>query len=123
MTAEEYINRAKREDYPGGHLTYIISVDDALEAVRLAREEKEEIIQSINRETIVECEPKADWQQIETQAAIGAMQVMLANGVPTTLQYQYTKDADNHQVIATEAVQYAKALVAELKKGGDNENY
>lgn len=57
-----------------------------------------------------------DWQQVTNQAAIGAMQVMLTSGVPTSLQYQYTKDSDNHKVIASEAVLYARALVEELKK-------
>ena len=60
--------------------------------------------------------PNTDWQQVTNQAAIGAMQVMLASGVPVSLQYQYTKEADNHKVIAHEAVLYARALVEELKK-------
>lgn len=60
--------------------------------------------------------PNTDWQQVTNQAAIGAMQVMLASGVPASQQYQYTKEADNHKVIAHEAVLYARALVEELKK-------
>ena len=60
--------------------------------------------------------PNTDWQQVINQAAIGAMQVMLASGVPVSLQYQYTKEADNHKVIAHEAALYARALVEELKK-------
>lgn len=69
-----------------------------------------EIVEDVNRS------PDIDWQQVTNQAAIGAMQVMLASGVPVSLQYQYTKEADNHNVIAHEAVLYARALVEELKK-------
>lgn len=60
--------------------------------------------------------PNTDWQQVTNQAAIGAMQVMLTRGVPASLQYQYTNNADNHKTIASEAVLYARALVEELKK-------
>ena len=60
--------------------------------------------------------PNTDWQQVTNQAAIGAMQVMLTSGVPASLRYQYTKEADNHKVIAHESVLYARALVEELKK-------
>lgn len=60
--------------------------------------------------------PNTDWQQVTNQAAIGAMQVMLASGVPASLRYQYTNNADNHKIIASEAVLYARALVEELKK-------
>lgn len=66
MTAEEYINRAKREDYPGGHLTYTLSVDDALEAVKLAREENKELSHGI-AETTVSNTPKVDWKQVEIE--------------------------------------------------------
>lgn len=69
-----------------------------------------EIIEDVNRN------PDIYWRQVETQAAIGAMQVMLTRGVPASLQYQYTKEADNHKVIAHEAVLYARELVEELKK-------
>ena len=69
-----------------------------------------EIVEDVNRS------PDIYWQQVTNQAAIGAMQVMLASGVPVSLRYQYTNEADNHKVIAHEAVLYARALVEELKK-------
>ena len=41
MTPEEYIKSKRREDYPGGQLCYTVSEETALEAVRMAREEKD----------------------------------------------------------------------------------
>lgn len=61
------------------------------------------------------------WEKLTHQAAIGAMQVMLASGVPTSLQYQYTKEADHHNVIADEAVKFAVSLVTKIKNH-DEEN-
>lgn len=41
MTPEEYIKSKRREDYPGGHLCYIVSEKDALKAIEMARNEKQ----------------------------------------------------------------------------------
>lgn len=41
MTAEEYIKSKRIEDYPGGHLCYMVSEEDALKAVEMAREEEQ----------------------------------------------------------------------------------
>lgn len=61
--------------------------------------------------------PNIDWNQIEIQAAIGAMQAMIQRGgIIPNMQYQYTLDADHHKVMAIEAALYARALVKELKK-------
>lgn len=40
MTAEEYIKSKRREDYPGGHLCYMVSEEVALKAIEMARNEK-----------------------------------------------------------------------------------
>lgn len=40
MTAEEYIKSKRHEDYPGGQLCYMVSEEVALEAVKMARNEK-----------------------------------------------------------------------------------
>lgn len=40
MTAEEYIKLKRQEDYTCGHLCYMISEEDALKAVEMARSEK-----------------------------------------------------------------------------------
>lgn len=40
MTAEEYIKSKRREDYPGGHLCYTVTEEDALKAIEMARNEK-----------------------------------------------------------------------------------
>lgn len=40
MTPEEYIKSKRREDYPGGHLCYTVSEEDALKAIEMARNEK-----------------------------------------------------------------------------------
>lgn len=39
MTAEEYIKSKRIESYPGGHLCYTVSEDDAMKAIEMAREE------------------------------------------------------------------------------------
>ena len=39
MTAEEYIKSKRHEDYPGGHLCYTVSEEDALKAIEMARYE------------------------------------------------------------------------------------
>ncbi len=40
MTAEEYIASERHEDYPGGRLCYMVSEEDALKAIEMARNEK-----------------------------------------------------------------------------------
>ncbi len=40
MTSEEYIKSKRQEDYPGGHLCYRVSEEDAMKAVEMARSEK-----------------------------------------------------------------------------------
>lgn len=39
MTAEEYIKSKRHEDYPGGHLCYTVTEQDALKAIEMARNE------------------------------------------------------------------------------------
>lgn len=39
MTPEEYIKSKRHEDYPGGHLCYTISEEDALTAIEMSRNE------------------------------------------------------------------------------------
>lgn len=40
--AEEYIDKKKREDYPGGYLCYTLSEENAKKAVEIAEEEMRE---------------------------------------------------------------------------------
>ena len=40
MTPEEYIKSKIHEDYPGWHLCYTVSEEDALKAIEMARNEK-----------------------------------------------------------------------------------
>lgn len=51
-----------------------------------------------------------DWQQVTNQAAIGAMQVILAS-----LQYPHMEDVNKHEIIVSEAILYARMLVEKLK--------
>lgn len=37
--AEEYINKKKVEDYPGGHLCYSLSEENTIKAVEIAEQE------------------------------------------------------------------------------------
>lgn len=60
-----------------------------------------------------------DWQQVRIQAAIAAMQGSLAN--PHCSQVQVESGIPFGQFYAINAVQVADALVAELKKGGQDE--
>lgn len=39
MTAEEYIKVKRHETYPGGHLCYTVSEEDALKAITMAKDE------------------------------------------------------------------------------------
>jgi len=60
------------------------------------------------------CQPEVNWRQVEIQAAIGAMQVIL------TTRISYDKPSE----IVYQAANYANALVRELKerelkKGGN----
>ena len=68
------------------------------------------------------------WQQVHIQAAIAAMQGMIAN--PQTFEqlvhdkgYQEVCGGDKSQIIAIASVMYADALVAELKGGQDDNNH
>ena len=54
-----------------------------------------------------------DWQQVRIHASIAAMQT-IADALGS-VDY-------NKELIAKHAVELADALVAELKKGGNNEN-
>lgn len=65
------------------------------------------------------------WQHYHIQAAIAAMQGMIAN--PQTFEqlvhdkgYKEVCGGDKTQIIAIASVMYADALVAELKKGGQD---
>lgn len=49
--------------------------------------------------------PNTDWNQVRIQAAIGAMQVILGKN-----------NYDTYKDIAAQAVEYADALIKELKK-------
>ena len=40
MTPEEYIASKRHEDYPGGHRCYMVSEENALKAIEMARNEK-----------------------------------------------------------------------------------
>ena len=64
------------------------------------------------------------WQHYRIQAAIAAMQGMIAN--PQTFEqlvrdkgYKEIRGGDKSQIIAIASVMYADALIAELQKKGD----
>jgi hypothetical protein len=64
-----------------------------------------------------------DWQHYRIQAAIAAMQGMIAN--PQTFEqldhdkgYREIRGGDKSQIVAIASVMYADALIKELKKGG-----
>ena len=64
------------------------------------------------------------WQQVHIQAAVAAMQGMLAN--PQTFEqidhykgYKEVCDGDKTKIVARASVMYADALVAEIKRSED----
>lgn len=69
-----------------------------------------------------------DWEKAHIQAAIAAMQGMIAN--PQTFEqldhdkgYKEVRGGDKSQIVAIASVMYADALMAELKKGGQDGNH
>lgn len=69
-----------------------------------------EIVEDVNRS------PDIYWQQVTNQAAIGAMQAMIANSSEIDYRGISVYKIDREE-IAKRAVGYARALVEELKKG------
>lgn len=61
-----------------------------------------------------------DWQQVRIQAAIAAMQGMLAN--PAHHKVQVESGVPFSNFYAINAVMCADALIEELKKGGQDDN-
>jgi hypothetical protein len=59
--------------------------------------------------------PNTDWQQVKIQAAIGAMQAMIANSSEIDYRDISVYKIDREK-IAERAVNYAHSLVEELKK-------
>ena len=59
--------------------------------------------------------PDIYWQQVTNQAAIGAMQAMIANSSEIDYRGISVYKIDGEE-IAKRAVEYARALVEELKK-------
>ena len=59
--------------------------------------------------------PNTDWQQVTNQAAIYAMQAMIANSSEIDYRGISVYKIDREE-IAERAVKYARALVEELKK-------
>lgn len=56
------------------------------------------------------------WRQVHIQAAIAAMQAELSNPNNTFMACE-----DKKAIITRRSVRYAEALVAELKKGGQDD--
>lgn len=62
-----------------------------------------------------------DWQSVRIQAAIAAMQGQLANQILTENMIESVENvADFPKVAANASVRIADALIAELKKGGED---
>lgn len=66
-----------------------------------------------------------DWQQVRIQASIAAMQAYISDGERMALvskKFDYD-DKVISKFIAEGAAMYADALIAELKKGGQDDNH
>lgn len=65
-----------------------------------------------------------DWEQARIDAAIAAMKGILTNDELQSLAFDGRRDKNNRQIpiyLSEMAVVFADALIAELKKGGNNE--
>lgn len=72
MTAEEYLHSKKREQFYPGHTYYWVSMEDALKAVNMARNEE--------REEAKQKQPAAETQtDLRRQIAMAALQGFCAN--------------------------------------------
>lgn len=83
-------------------------------------------VEALRREVAEMNKEQECWQQARIQASIAAMQGMIAN--PQTFeqldhdeQYKQIRGGDKSQIVAIASVMYADALVAELKKGRQND--
>ena len=67
-----------------------------------------------------------DWEQARIDAAIAAMKDILTNDELQSLAFDGRRDKNNRQIpiyVSEMDVVFADALIAELKKGGCNENH
>lgn len=59
ITPEEFLNKKKIESYPGGQISYTVSLDDAIEAINMARKETVDIINKDDNSVVTNCETVA----------------------------------------------------------------
>lgn len=65
-----------------------------------------------------------DWEQVRIDAAMTAMNGILTNDELQSLAFDGRRDKNNRAIpvyVSEMAVSFADALIAELKKGGNNE--
>ena len=68
---------------------------------------------------------EVDWGQVRIEASIAAMKCILTNDELQSLAFDGRTDKNNRQIpvyVAEMAVAFADVLIAELKKGGKDEN-
>lgn len=78
MTAEEYLDDNKREHFYPGHTYYYVSLEDALKAVNMAREEVKSSADKLIEATRDNVKMISD-VEFKRQAAIAALQGFCAN--------------------------------------------
>lgn len=78
MTAEEYLDSKKIEQYTPGHTYYMVSLEDALKAVNMAREEVKSSADKLIEAARDNVKIISD-VEFKRQAAIAALQGYCAN--------------------------------------------
>ena len=64
-----------------------------------------------------------DWDQVRIQASFAAMQGLISGGIYTSSAFRLAQERGQSGVefIAQMATEFANALIAELKKGGQDD--
>lgn len=100
MTAEEYLDDNKREQFYPGHTYYYVSLEEALKAVEMARNE--------GREEVKQKQSASETQtDLRRQAAIAALQGFCANSHETMVELSV---AQITELAIVQADDFIKAL-------------
>lgn len=93
MTAEEYLDDNKREHFYPGHTYYYVSLEDALKAVNMAREEVKSSADKLIEATRDNVKMISD-VGFKKQAVIAALQGYCANPHETLLRLDIKEIAE-----------------------------
>lgn len=93
MTAEEYLHTKKKEQFYPGHTYYWVSLEDALKAINMAREEVKGSADKLIEATRDNVKMISD-VEFKRQAAIAALQGYCANSHEALLRLDIKEIAE-----------------------------